>query len=172
MFKNRKWIGTVLLTLVAIVILAAVAGGIYKVGYAKGAKASQVEGFAIGGHLGLREFDHPGAGLRGGGSTFPGRGKGPERLGESQGHDEGFVRGFGEGGFGRGGLSRHRFGSVLPRLLFAGAMIGLLIFVVVKMFRPEGWQLNIGPLHAVDSGDVEEEKPAAKAKKASSKKGK
>lgn len=185
MFKNKKWIWTALITLLVVVILAAGGKAIYHLGFAKGVRSARAEGIEKSGTGELRGFEHPGQGKEKGKGQGRGQGRGLNRSGPSYGFGS---RGAG-GGFHPNRLSRHGgltlrggsfgshrgAGSILPRALFAAALLGLLIFAVVKLFRREGWQLSFGSLHPAGSdnlGNSKDKAPAKKAKKAKSSSGK
>lgn len=175
MFKSRKWIGTALITLLVIGVLAAGGWSIYRLGFTHGMNKTQsdvlpgamrlgMHGFGKKeidpGHKGFK-FQHPfqnRRGMEGHKGMFPGRG--------SDGLHQGSSSPF------RGSYSSHWGGGVIFRLLFAATLVGLFVYVVVKIFKPGGWQLSFGPLHNANPDEMEAKKPAGKSGKSSSKKGK
>lgn len=179
MFRNRKWIGTVLVTLLVLVLLAAGGKAIYRLGYNHGMSKAlpgvTPGAMRFGMHgFGMKEMEPGREGLR---SQHPFK-----YQGGSQGPKSMFPR---HGGHGihnenmssvRGNNTHGRYGGhAVFRLLFAAALVGLFVYVVVKIFQPGGWQLSFGPLHNTNPDDAETNNPGAKsskAKKASAKKGK
>jgi hypothetical protein len=147
---SRKWIGTVLITLFVVAILAAGGAALYRFGYTRGAlAASSGEGFMfhgfddmpfMDGHMGegymFHDFnDMPFQGNRRGGlpQGFQGRFDTPDRGF--------FPRAV---PFGRD-LATHSFYSpftILLRVLFLGLMVWVL-FKLVELFRGgKSWQLS------------------------------
>jgi hypothetical protein len=170
--KSRKWIGTVLITLIVVTVLAAGGYALYRYGYARGRlAASSVDGFMF------QQFDDmpfPGGHM----DDFP-RGRfGAPGFDDMPEHFRDRLEGFGQSGhhFDRGIAQRGvpYSGSLITRsyfspftfvlkLLFIGFVIWLLYKFVSLFTGGKSWQLSF---NSVDAEDPEiEPKPKSRAKK-------
>ena len=178
MFKNRKWIGMVLITLLVIGVLATGGWSIYRLGFNHGMIKAQSDVMPGAMRLGMHGFGKKDMGPGQEGFKF-------QHLFKNRGGEEHKGMFPGRGGNGihdgntspfRGNYSSHwGRGSGILQLLFAVTLVGLFVYVVVKVFQPGGWQLSFGPLHKGNLDDKETSKSdvkLGKAKKASVKKGK
>lgn len=166
MFKDRKWLGWTLLTLLALALVFGAGAVGYRIGRISTASIRIQPGSLPFGPGGF-EFRAPGGGGGGPGEHLPF--DFPEGFGHDFDGRQGFgdQHGFQSGSFvQRGGFNRgYSALSLLPRLLFGLAFLGLLAYVIVQVFRPGGWQLSFGPLHPPEK---QNNKPAPRraAKKA------
>jgi hypothetical protein len=170
--KSRKWIGTVLITLVVVTVLAAGGYALYRYGFARGRlAASSVDGFMF------QHFDDmpfPGGHM----DDFPGGRFGAPGFDGMPEHFRDRFEGSGQPGhhFDRGIAPRSvpYSGSLITRsyfspftfvlkLLFIGFVIWLLYKFVSLFTGGKSWQLSF---NSVDAEEPEVElKPKSRAKK-------
>ncbi len=167
--KSRIWVGTVLITLLVLIVLSAAGYALYRYGYVRGSMvASSGEGFIF--HqmpFGRGHMD----GFPGGGFGRPDLGEMPERMHDRMGGYGSFQHAhpFHDGFSSRMGAGWHPFFGLFSPFLFLLKVVflGLILWLIYKFVTlftgGKSWQLSFSSTEG-DEPKVEQ-KTSGRAKK-------